>query len=107
MELDLQLLLLFQLSVMTGVIEESGTLDRLEQLQHHENEDIYKASYEIIEEYFAEDDDGLGDVASATAEPEVNPDGTLGFNPHVGQPAQLEQGALDQQNNNPGPGFSF
>ena len=86
---------------MTGVIEESGTLDRLEQLQHHDNEDIYKASYELIEEYFADDEDDAGNAVSA--EPEVNPDGTLGFNPHVNSATQLE-GAGNQGVNT---GFSF
>ena len=40
---------------MTNVVEESGTLDRLEQLQHHSNEDIYKAAYALLEEFFSDE----------------------------------------------------
>ncbi len=31
-------------------------LDKIEYLQHHSNEDIYKKAYEIIDQYFKEDE---------------------------------------------------
>lgn len=54
---------LFQLAEKLGgteslcvIVEENGTLDKLEELQNHENEEIYKKAYELIDTYFSTDE---------------------------------------------------
>lgn len=47
-----------QVEYLANMIEECSGLDKIEQLQNHENIDIYKLAYDIIEQYFsAEADD--------------------------------------------------
>lgn len=44
-----------QVDVVATMIEECNGLDRIEQLQGHENVDIYKLAYDIIEQYFSDE----------------------------------------------------
>lgn len=43
------------------IVEECGGLDTLEELQRHENEEVYEKSVKILQNYFeSEEDDGMG-----------------------------------------------
>jgi hypothetical protein len=44
-----------QVEVVANMIEECFGLDKIEALQAHENVDIYKLAYDIIEQYFSDD----------------------------------------------------
>lgn len=39
--------------VITTQIEEAGGLEKIEDLQHHRNQDIYQLAYNIIDKYFS------------------------------------------------------
>lgn len=42
----------------------SSGLEKVELLQNHENEDIYKLAYEIIDQYFSSDDVSRSNLSS-------------------------------------------
>lgn len=47
--------------IIATMIEENGGLDKIEKLQHHKNEDIYKLAYAIIDKYFTSEVSGSED----------------------------------------------
>ncbi|XP_077578040.1 importin subunit alpha-3 [Stigmatopora nigra] len=57
-----------------NLIEECGGLEKVEQLQNHENGDIYKLAYQIIDQFFS------SDIDDDTLAPEPIQGGTYGFN---------------------------
>merc|ERR1711981_708198 len=65
-----------ELEQVTATIEECGGLDKIESLQNHENVEIYKLAYEIIEQYFSDEteDDNL-------PQPQMDAAGQFQFNP--------------------------
>lgn len=60
------------------LIEECDGLTKIEDLQNHENVEIYKLAYDIIEQYFS-DDVGEDD---AGINPQVDDGGNFQFNPN-------------------------
>eukprot|EP00069_Balaena_mysticetus_P012244 bmy_07625T0 len=67
-----------------NLIEECGGLEKIEQLQNHENEDIYKLAYEIIDQFFSSDD--IDEDPSLV--PEAIQGGTFGFNSSTNVPTE-------------------
>ncbi|KAH0500103.1 Importin subunit alpha-4 [Microtus ochrogaster] len=57
--------------------EEGGGLEKIEVLQQHENEDIYKLAFDIIDQYFSGDD--IDEESSLI--PEATEGGTYNFDP--------------------------
>ncbi|KAF4789549.1 Importin subunit alpha-4 [Turdus rufiventris] len=64
-------------STIAEIIEECGGLEKIEALQQHENEDIYKLAFEIIDQYFSGDD--IDEDPSLI--PEATQGGTYNFDP--------------------------
>nr|XP_019956150.1 PREDICTED: importin subunit alpha-4 [Paralichthys olivaceus] len=64
-------------STIAEIIEECGGLEKIENLQQHENEDIYKLAFEIIDQYFSGDD--IDEDSSLI--PETTQGGTFNFDP--------------------------
>jgi len=58
-----------KVEAIAAMVEECGGLDKIESLQNHENVEIYKLAYEIIEQYFS--DEGEEDAALAPAATEA------------------------------------
>lgn len=49
-----------QLEAAEEMIEEYHGVSRIEDLQQHKNEDVYKKAYQIIDEYFSEEVSQIG-----------------------------------------------
>ena len=78
------------------MIEECGGLDKIESLQNHENVEIYKLAYEIIEQYFSDETEEDANLA-----PQMG-DGGFQFNPNAGA-----SGPQDPSNMGQGTPFQF
>lgn len=57
-----------QAEAICGMVEECGGLDKIEALQNHENEEIYKLAYDIIDQYFSDDVDEDPSLIPPTSE---------------------------------------
>jgi len=70
-----------------GVVELCGGVDKIEDLQRHENHKIYDMAVKILENYFGVDDD--------EEEQMVEQEGQgFAFNPQGGAPAQFSFGQM-------------
>lgn len=68
-----------QLETVSMIIEEVGGLDKIEQLQTHENEEIYSSALRIIETFFAPDDQAEDSVIAASVTSTANGDSMYQF----------------------------
>lgn len=59
-----------------NLIEECDGLAKIEDLQNHENVEIYKLAYDIIEQFFSDE------VGDDELQPQVADDGAFQFNPN-------------------------
>ncbi|CAG9460475.1 unnamed protein product [Pedinophyceae sp. YPF-701] len=72
-------------NLFSRMVEECEGLDKIEQLQTHESQEVYKKAYSIIEQFYGEDGDG-DDLA-----PEVH----SGTNQYTFAPPTQPQGGFD------------
>jgi importin subunit alpha-6/7 len=69
---------------MSVYIEEAGGMDKIHNLQLHDNGEIYKKAYSIIDKYFNDEDDEDAAIA-----PEIDATtGNFSFNTHMDVPQQ-------------------
>lgn len=68
------------------MIEECGGVDKLEELQSHENIDVYKKALDVVERFFSADEDAGLDEQVTSTEPGFHftennsmPDGGFSF----------------------------
>lgn len=71
-----------QCDQLANMIEECGGLDKIEQLQNHDNMQIYKLAYDIIEQYFSADAEFDPNLA-----PQAGDSGFL-FDPNTTAPSE-------------------
>ncbi|CAJ0766032.1 22279_t:CDS:1, partial [Entrophospora sp. SA101] len=76
-------------------VEEAGGMEKIHNLQTHDNIDIYKKAYHIIDKYFAEDDEEDSNLAPEMDmntgqfifQPDLNlPQGGFNFDNNTNQP---------------------
>ncbi|CAB4063504.1 KPNA3_4 [Lepeophtheirus salmonis] len=78
-----------------AMIEECGGLDKIENLQNHENMDIYKLAYpQIIENYFSDENEEVSNLAPVLV------DGEYHFNPNL-MPGGNEEGSPSEGGGGP------
>lgn len=66
-------------------IEECGGMVTIHQLQHHENLEIYKKCFFIMDKYFPDEDDTGADTGVDA--PQVDASGAFAFQPQMAAPS--------------------